>query len=101
MAKTLDGLQGDQGSISTTVDFKISTHCRVEYIVEWDMSNSVPFVICLMVFHPISSFQFLTSKLKSSYILVVHNDHVVDLVNSTNVFTSWLGWFGYVGLHVY
>ncbi len=48
-------------------------------------SSSVPFVSCLMVSHPISIFQLSNSMLKSSYILVVHNDHMVDLVNSTNV----------------
>jgi hypothetical protein len=63
MAKPLDGLQGNQRSISTTMDFEISTHCWVEYIMEKDVaSNSVPFVSCLMVPHPISKFQLSNSK---------------------------------------
>jgi hypothetical protein len=44
----------------------------------------LPCVISLKVSHP-------NFKLKYSCRLVVHNDHLVDLVDLSNVFTCWLG----------
>jgi hypothetical protein len=49
----------------------------------------LPCVISLEVSHP--NFIFSNFKLKSSCRLVVHNDHLVDLVDLINVLTCWPG----------
>jgi hypothetical protein len=46
----------------------------------------LPSVICSRFSHP--NFKF---KVKSSCILVVHNDHVVELVDLIDMSTYWFG----------
>jgi hypothetical protein len=59
----------------------------------------LPHVICLRFPAQISN-----SKLKCSCILVVHNDHMYDLVNMgdlVNMSKCWFGGFGCPSSHFY